>query len=353
MLYLTLLACQNGSETNPTDAVALPGAPLPAQAPASAHPSGVVATWNGGQLNYDELLEKTSTQRVMLEIEFLQGRYNLENQALEEAAIYAILEAEAAGRGTDVDGLMKLEIEDKVAPPTPDEVTEFYPVISRQLRNAPLEQVRPQVEAALMNRRQGERMSEFIEELRVKYNLQTQLPYPDLPRVQVSADDDPFLGPADAPVTIIEFADYNCGYCRKVYPTLTELVAEYDGKVRVVYRDYPLSGGQGGLEPQVAGNCAGEQDKFWPMHEKLMSNGNYAQNTIDGYVTELQLDPAAFAACQANMAAHYTEIMNDFEAGRKAGVSGTPAFYINGVFLNGAVPKEQFQAVIDKELSAG
>ena len=331
----------------------MPGAPLPAQTPGTAHPSGVVATWNGGQLNYDELLTKTGTQRTMLEIEFLQGRYNLESQALEEAAIYAILEAEAAGRGTDIDGLMNAEIEDKVAAPTPDEVTEFYPVISRQLRNAPLEQVRPQVEAALMNRRQGERMSEFIEELRIKYNLQTQLPYPDLPRVEVSADDDPFMGAEDAQVTIIEFADYNCGYCRKVYPTLTELVEEYDGKVRVVYRDYPLSGGQGGLEPQVAANCAGEQDKFWEMHEKLMGSGNYAQTTIEGYVAELQLDPTVFASCQANMAVHYAEVMNDFEAGRNAGVSGTPAFYVNGVFLNGAVPKEQFKAVIDKELGAG
>ncbi len=352
MLFLTLFACET-SEQASNDAPEMPAGPPPATVPVSEHPSGVVATWSGGQLNYDEVQDATKTQRTMLEIEFLQNRYNLENQALEETAMYAILELEATARGTDLDGLMKAEIEDKVPAPTDDEIAEFYPVIKRQLRNAPLEQVRPQVEGELLRRRQGERMAEFVEEMRQKYQLETQLPYPDLPRVEVSVDDDPVLGAADAQVTIVEFADYNCGYCRKVYPTLVELVEEYDGKVNVVYRDYPLSGGQGGLEPQVAGNCAHEQGQFWPMHDKLMSNGNYSQSTIDGYVSELQLDSTAFAACQARTDDHMNEIMNDFQDGREAGVSGTPAFYVNGVFLNGAVPKEQFQAVIDKELGAG
>ena len=352
MLVFAFLACTNAQDA--TDATpSMPAGPAAATTPAVDHPSGVVASWNGGQLNYDELMEKTSTQRTMLEIEYLQSRYQLEQQAIEESAMYAILELEATDRGTDLDGLMKLEVEDKVIAPTDDEVAEFYPVIARQLRNAPLDTVRPQVEAALMNRRQGERMGVFIEELRLKYGLNTQLPYPDLPRVEVSADDDPMLGPADATVTIIEFADYQCGYCRKVYPTLVELVEEYDGKVNVVYRDYPLSGGQGGMEPQIAANCAGEQDKYWDMHDKLMSSGNYNKATIDGYATELELDTAAFATCQADVAKHYEEVMNDFEDGRNAGVSGTPAFYVNGVFLNGAVPKEQFVSVIEKELAAG
>ena len=351
MLFLALFACETSQDAS--NEPSMPAAPAAATSPAVEHPSGVVASWNGGQLNYDDLLESTKTQRTMLEIEYLQGRYALEQQAIEEAAMMAILELEAAEKGTDIDGLMKTEIEDKVAAPTDDEIAEFYPVIKRQLRNAPLEQVKPQVEAALINRRQGERMGVYIEELRLKYGLQTQLPYPDLPRVEVDADDDPFLGNADAPITIIEFADYQCGYCRKVYPTLVELVEEYPDQVKVVYRDYPLSGGQGGMEPQIAANCAGEQDKYWEMHEKLMGSGNYSKSTIDGYVTELQLDAAAFATCQADVGKHYTEIMNDFEDGRNAGVSGTPAFYVNGVFLNGAVPKEQFKSVIDKELAAG
>lgn len=196
-------------------------------------------------------------------------------------------------------------------------------------------------------------MEVYITELRGTYGLSTQLPYPNLPRIEVSVDDDPTLGAADAKVTIVEFADYQCGYCRKVYPTLRELLSEYEGKVRLVYRDYPLGGpNPQGMGPSIAANCAGVQGKYWEMHDQLMRNGDYSTSGLETAATAAGLDLAAWKDCQANPQAQVGEIGADFEAGQAAGVNGTPAFFINGVFLNGAVPKEQFKAVIDRELGS-
>lgn len=351
ILLLSLFACTGAESGTTTPAVDLGPKPDAATAPEPMmEGDGVVAKWNGGELRYSELGTHADQQLKQLKIEYLQNRYAVESGALRELALMKLLEAEAAKRGTDLDGLLKAEVEDKVTAPTDSEVEEFYPVIARQLRNAPLEQVRPQVEGYLLNKRQTERMEAYITELEAAYGLQTQLPFPDLPKIEVSVDDDPVLGNVDAPITIVEFADYQCGYCRKVYPTLVELMEEYPDQIKLVYRDYPLSGGQGGLEPSIAANCAGEQDKYWQMHDELMKNSNYSAVGIDAYATKIGLDMDAFAACQADPGKHAQEIMKDFQDGQAAGVNGTPAFYINGVFLNGAQPKDQFIAVIEREL---
>lgn len=351
ILLLSFFACTGVESTSTAPAVDLGPKPAAATAPESVMAGdGVVAKWNGGELLYSELGTHADQQLKQLKIEYLQNRYAVESGALRELALMKLLEAEAAKRGTDLDGLLKAEVEDKVTKPTDSEVEEFYPVIARQLRNAPLEQVRPQVEGYLLNKRQTERMEAYITELEAAYGLQTQLPFPDLPKIEVSVDDDPVLGNVDAPITIVEFADYQCGYCRKVYPTLVELMEEYPDQIKLVYRDYPLSGGQGGLEPSIAANCAGEQDKYWPMHDELMRNSNYSEVGINAYATKIGLDMEAFAACQADPGKQAQEIMKDFQDGGEAGVNGTPAFFINGVFLNGAQPKEQFVAVIEREL---
>jgi protein-disulfide isomerase len=349
MLALLALACNSG-----TDSLAsLPTPPMSAMAPATAQdPNGVVATWKGGSLTYKEVQADIQNELAALEIEYLQNRYQLESSAVSEAALMKVLEAEAATRSMTVEELLKVEVEDKVALPSQAEIEAFYPVVQRQLRNAPLEAVQDQVAMALLQRRQGERMGAYIEEIQASYEIQTQLPYPDMPRLDVSVDDDPALGSADAVVTIVEFADYQCGYCRKVYPTLLELQEQYGAdKLQIVYRDYPLSGGSGGLEPSIAANCAGAQGKYWEMHDELMRNTNYTDVALKAYGRAAGLEPEAFAACLAAPEAQLPEIMNDFQAGRDLGVSGTPAFFINGIPVSGAVPKEQFQTIIDAELA--
>lgn len=349
-MLLLLAACSGSTETP-----AVMPTPLSATAPATAQDSdGVVATWKGGSLTYGQVQSEIEGDLVALEIEYLQNRYQLEAQAVSEQATMKVLEMEAASRSLSLEELLKVEVEDKVAMPTEAEVKEFYPVLRRQLGGADYESARPQVEMALVQRRQGERMGVYLEEIEAKYQLTTQLPYPDMPRLDVSVDDDPMRGDPEATVTIVEFADYNCGYCRKIYPVLVELIEEdYEGKVNLVYRDYPLSGGARGLEPTIAANCAAEQGKYWEMHHELMIASNYSEAALLAYAKAAGVEEEAFAACIANPEAAIPEILNDFEAGRAAGVSGTPAFFINGIPLSGAVPKDQFVTIIERELEKG
>src|SRR5574341_210053 len=164
----------------------------------------------------------------------------------------------------------------------------------------------------------------------------------------ISVDDDPVLGPEDAPVTIVEFSDYYCGYCgawhREVFASLME---QYGDQVRFVYRDFPVVGGQTAAE---AAECADDQGQFWPYHDALFTNqGQYS--SVEQYVTlaqDLNLDSSAFRACLEN---HRTrnEVLADLEAGQLYGVRATPTFFINGKIMQGAYPFAEFQRIIDQE----
>jgi protein-disulfide isomerase len=172
-------------------------------------------------------------------------------------------------------------------------------------------------------------------------------------RVDVSVDDDPALGPEDAPVTIVEFSDYVCPYCRRFHmETFEDLLASYPDQIRFVYRDFPIvGGGQTGYFAAQAANCALDQDKFWEYHDALFQ-GEYG-NDRDAYLSiagDLGLDVTSFTTCLDDET-YAQEVQNDLQAGRELGVSGTPTFFINGIPLVGAQPMANFKQVIDSELN--
>jgi len=172
-------------------------------------------------------------------------------------------------------------------------------------------------------------------------------------RVDVSTDGDPSIGPENAPVTIIEFSDYQCPYCQQwdqqVYQ---KLMASYPGKIRFVYRDNPLP-----MHPQAepaaeAAECAGDQSAYWKYHDALFS-GQYSlgRDAYMQYALDLGLDTKAFAACLDNHT-FQGEVEADASDAAKAGISSTPTFVVNGRLLVGALPFADFKKVIDEELAA-
>jgi len=169
-------------------------------------------------------------------------------------------------------------------------------------------------------------------------------------RFEVEVDDDPALGPPDAPVTIIEFSDFHCPYCvRFQAETFPALMAAYPDQIRFVYRDFPVVGG---YEAAQAAECADEQGGFWPFHDLLFS-GEYSDWTSDtyrAYAEQAGLDADELLACidSGQMAA---EVEADARYAAGLGVTGTPTFFINGVPLVGAQPLQAFQQVIDAELA--
>jgi protein-disulfide isomerase len=185
----------------------------------------------------------------------------------------------------------------------------------------------------------------------------TQTPAPEAAvsttpqRYDVSVDDDPYLGPEDAPVVIVEFSDFNCGYCRKWYQeSLQTIMDQYPNQIRFVYRDYPLLA-ESSVTAAQAAQCAYEQGAFWEFHNALFDREE--PKTLDTYLLfaeEFNLDIDDFQACYDSERT-MEEVENDATFAANLGIRGTPTFFVNGIPLVGAQPIENFFTLIDSELA--
>ena len=169
-------------------------------------------------------------------------------------------------------------------------------------------------------------------------------------RVEVAAEG-PAKGPSAAPVTIVEFSDFQCPFCSKAEETVTKVLKTYDGKVRVVFRDFPLPFHPQAQKAAEAAHCAGDQGKYWEMHEKLFANQKALEPpALKGYAKDLGLDQGKFDRC-LDSGDKAKVVDSNRKAGEKVGVTGTPAFFVNGYQLSGAQPFEEFKSIIDSELA--
>lgn len=176
----------------------------------------------------------------------------------------------------------------------------------------------------------------------------------DLPRYDVTISaDDPSFGPEDAPIVIVEFADFECPFCqRHAQQTQGRLLEEYGDQIRLVYKDFPLSSiHANAFSAALAGQCAHEQGKFWEYHDLLFGGRlGLGQEAYDAYAEELGLDTAAFGLCMEEN--RYAEaIQADYDLALQLGVSSTPTFFVNGVAVVGAQDFALFAEIIDYELS--
>jgi protein-disulfide isomerase len=171
-------------------------------------------------------------------------------------------------------------------------------------------------------------------------------------RYTIPTEGFPSIGPANAPITIVEFSDFECPFCRQwQQQTYQPLLAAYPGKIRLVYRDFPLTGIHPDAFPAAeAAQCANAQNAFWPYHDKLFSSENLGDSVYKQYAQDLSLDLTKFNDCLTNHTFQaYVQANSDFAA--KTGVNSTPTFFINGLAVIGAQPLSVFKQVIDKELA--
>ena len=203
-------------------------------------------------------------------------------------------------------------------------------------------------------------------ELKILQNqLPTKQPTVTAP-VKISADNDPIIGNADAPITIIEFSDFQCPFCARFHTqTLPSILEEYveQGKVKLVFRDFPIQSiHPNALPASVAAECANEQGKFKEMHDILFEKQNEwnkletsnTLSTFSQYASNMQLNQDEFDSCLTS-GKYIEEIKNDLNDGREYGVSGTPGFFVGNdqigyVELKGAQPFDSFKKVIDAQL---
>lgn len=181
-------------------------------------------------------------------------------------------------------------------------------------------------------------------------------PRPTLdPNVRYTIDEggNPAIGPVGAPITLIEFGDFRCSFCKRFNDeTLRPLLDAYEGQIRFVYRDYPILGPDS-LQAALAAECADDQGAFWPFHDRLYANpGNLTREAFLQYAAELGFDMDVFTSCY-DEGVHEPEVMADYNAGQSLGVvSGTPTFFLNGKLIVGAQPYQVFVNAIEAELAA-
>lgn len=291
----------------------------------------VLATVNGKPITEDQL-----------DHSYQQKKHQLIEEHLTQAIQDQLLEAEAAARGVSKEQILA---DIKPAEVTDAAVDAFYEE-NKQRIPQPKEQVTGQIRQYLQQRGQFEAREKFFDSLEAKYKVEKKL---EPLRAEVAATG-PAKGPANAPITIVEFSDFQCPFCSRINPTLEQVRAKYGDKVRIVFRQFPLAMHPQAQKAAEASLCANEQGKFWELHDHMFQNQQQlAVENLKSKAAELGLNAESFNSC-LDSGKFASQVAKDMEEGSAAGVSGTPALFINGRFINGAVPFEQIAEVIDDEL---
>ncbi len=275
-------------------------------------------------------------------------RHQLLEQGLNKVVADKLVELEAAKRGVSTEELIAQEVESKITAPTDADVDAFYEARKDQI-NQPKEQVASRIQEFLRQQKGQETFAGWIETLKGQYGVRTYL---EPLRIEVAHEGFPSKGSADAPVTIVEFSDFECPYCSRVNPTLERVTAEYGDQVRLVFRQFPLNSIHPNAQKAAeASLCAHEQDRFWEMHDTMFKEQRaLGVEQLKQKAARLGLDTETFNGC-LDSGKYAAQVAADLEAGSEAGVSGTPAMFVNGRFLNGAQPFEAIAEIIDDELS--
>lgn len=164
---------------------------------------------------------------------------------------------------------------------------------------------------------------------------------------ELLTEDDPSFGPKDAKVHIVEFGDFQCPYCKEAFPIVKKILSEYGNRIHLVFRDFPLLDMHPeALKAAEATECAQEQGKFWQLHDKIFQNQDrLSDSNLKLWARQLGLEPGKFNSC-LDSGKYYDEVLEDLEAGIKAGVTGTPTFFINGYKVPGIISEENFKRII-------
>jgi protein-disulfide isomerase len=296
----------------------------------------------------EEVEQAVSAELATIE----EQRFALLDEKLEQLIGDRLLAQEAKKRGMSVEQLLKAEVNAKVPEVMDTEVTTFISQNKAQLPPLGDAELKLKVRDYLRGGRVGERRTAFVESLRAQSAVAVYLEAPASARVVVSGDKGFTRGAKDASVTIVEFSDYQCPYCKAVTPTVKQLLEKYPGKVKWVFRDYPIPK----LHPTApkaheAARCAAEQGKFWEYHDLLFEKSpRQAPDELKRYASDLRLEASAFNQC-LDSGKHAAAVTSDMQEGARLGVKGTPTFFVNGRRVVGAQPLPNFRKIVDSELT--
>ncbi len=309
------------------------------QAAAGTGGDQIVATWGNGK------------KLTMKEVDESKEIFEARQKQIDSMVMNDLLEQEAKKTNQTVEEWFAAKVDQVVPPATDDDIAKVFASNQAQLpEGATLEKMKPQIKAYLDEQRRQQAMpmlQKMVAELRTQANVKILF---HEPKKQVEAIG-PSRGPEGAKVTIVEFSDFQCPYCGRVHDTVEKVMESYPGKVRLVFRQFPLKFHEKAPLAAEAALCANEQGQFWQYHDVLFKNQQKLDEPdLKAHAASIGLDAAKFADCLSTGRMKKT-LEADQAAGEKAGVNGTPAFFINGTPLSGAQPLEAFKEVIDQELA--
>jgi predicted DsbA family dithiol-disulfide isomerase len=308
-----------------------------------AEPDQVVATVGNHNITEKELDAKIKQQLAPIESQI----YDLKVQALNAMADEYLLEQAAKKENLSTADYLKKAIPQHKL--TEMDAKMFYDQHKEvQARYPKFDPIKERLTEALQAQRDEEERGLLLEKLRKAQPLTVML---TAPRINVKTAGHPEIGNKSAPVTIVEFSDFQCPYCGRAEPILKQIREKYGDKVRLIYMDFPLGIHDHAIDAASAGRCAGEQGKFWQLHDLMFADQSKLKpEDLKADAKKLGLDTTKFNEC-FDKGKYKPEIEADMAQGHDLGVDGTPAFYINGRPLQGAQPFERFQTTIDEELA--
>jgi len=311
--------------------------------------SDVVATVGATSITLGEVDDKAMQQPVTNfgSVKLAVALYQARRAALDELVATTLIDDAAKAQGIDRSALVQKEITSKISPVTDDDIGFWYQTNQARVQGASLDQVRQPIRQFLTQERMQVIREQYLGTLKAKTTVRVVL---DPPRQTVATEGSPAKGPANAPIELVVFSDFQCPYCFRAAPTVNQVLSAYGDKIHFVYRHYPLANHPNARPAAEAAACAADQGKFWPFHDRLFQDpSKLGPSELKRDAADLGLDTAKFDGC---VDSHKLKAIvdADLQAGQEAGVDGTPAFFINGRMVSGAQPFDVFKRIIDEEL---
>lgn len=311
-----------------------------------AAPGGVVAYVDGEPITFDQVLREAQAELNQLELQ----RFRTLEATVDRILARRLVARAAATEGIDPDTWLEREIGQRVPPPPEETIAQMmeqykaHPAMSSRSPEAQRELVISQLTRDDVRKAH----QALFAELRDRADIESFL---EPPRIDVVVGDDELArGPANAPVTVVGYSDFQCEFCRTSNDAVERLLAEYGDRVRFVHRDFAIAEHPRATPAARAARCAGEQSRYWDYSQLLWTRpGNLLDQELVSRAESLALDMAAFRECFESDR-YRTEVAASFEQGRKLGVTGTPTYFVNGLVLPGAQTYEALKMVIEDEL---
>jgi len=273
--------------------------------------------------------------------------YEAERKAVDEFINEYLISKEARKEGITAEQLLDRHVNAAgFKEPSEETLRVYYEGVDT---TEPFEAVRGKILEAIRTRRIARARSSYIQELRGQAKISFLVPPP---RASISVDGAPVRGPQGAPVTIVEFADYECPYCQQIQPVVDKLLSDYKGKIGFVFKDFPLPMHSHAEVAAEAAHCAQDQGKYWELHDFLFSSREYEPAKLKDAAHAMNMDADRFKQC-LDGGAKASVVKSQFEESQALGLPGTPAFFVNGRLINpnGTVSYATLQQLVDEELA--